>query len=104
MTGKETQPKETESARAHTLLKGLGTFAAATVAGILLLALIGLVPGHQESPLLGKVIAVISLAMFGSAAMGAWLLLKECIGWLWEGFKECLRWLGGANGGIPKSR
>ncbi len=104
MTGKATEPKETEPPRAHTMLKGLGTFVAAVGGGVLLLALIGLVPGHQESPLLGKVIAVVSLAMFISAATGAWLVIKECLGWLWEGFKECLRWLQGAVGGIPKSR
>ena len=89
MTGKETQPKETEPTRVQTLLKGLGTLVAAVVGGVLLLALIGLVPGHQQSPLLGKVIAIVSLVMFLAATMGAWLVIKECLGWLWLTIKRC---------------
>jgi len=103
MTGKETDPKETEPTRVHTMLKGLGTLVAAVVAGVLLLALIGLVPGHQQSRLLGMIIAVVSLGMFLSAAMGVWLILKECIGWSLGGMKEFLRWLWNMFSGIPGS-
>jgi hypothetical protein len=78
-------------------------FVSATVGGVLVLALIGLVPGHQDSPLLGKVIAVVSLAMYGSAGMGAWLVIKECFDGLWEGVGGGLRRLRGAAGRAPKA-
>ncbi|OHB79482.1 MAG: hypothetical protein A2V98_02360 [Planctomycetes bacterium RBG_16_64_12] len=76
MTEKQTQPT-----RLHTLLRGLGTLAAAVGIGVSLLAVIGfLFPHHHDSRVLNLVISVISLAMFGWAAAGIWLIIKAVLG------------------------
>lgn len=72
--------KEKPPSRVRTLLQGLGILVAAVVVGVSLLAVIGLLPGHQESRVLGALIAVISLATMFGMAYGVWLITKALLG------------------------
>ncbi|MFH1269321.1 MAG: hypothetical protein ABIK89_26635 [Planctomycetota bacterium] len=76
MTEKKPQPGQV-----RTVLRGLGTLAAALGGGVALLAAIGcLFPQHQESRVLGTAIGVISLAMMAWAVAGIWLVIKGILG------------------------
>jgi hypothetical protein len=73
---KKTKKEETQPTRLRTLLEGLAMAAGSIVVGISLLALIGLIPGHQESRTLQPVLWVVSLGMMLGAVWGLWMVAK----------------------------
>jgi len=72
--------KDKHPSRLHILLQGLGILVAAVVVGVSLLALIGLLPGHQENRVLVTAISVISLATMAGIVYGVWLITKALLG------------------------
>ena len=79
MTEKE-KPKETPPTRLHTLLRGGAILAGSIAGGVLLLALIGWIPGHQESLILQPVLWIVSLAAMAGTLWGIWLIIKAVLG------------------------
>ncbi len=73
--------KKEEPTRLRTLLEGLGILAGSIVGGLAILAVIGLIPGHQESPPLQPVLMIVSLTMMVGTVWGAWLVIKALLGW-----------------------
>ena len=70
-----------EPTRLRTLLEGLGLLAGSIIGGLAVLGVIGLIPGHQQSPPLQPVLMAVSLAMMGGTVWGAWLVIKSLLGW-----------------------
>jgi hypothetical protein len=80
MTEKETPPKEARPVRLRTLLEGLGILAGSLFGGLAILAVIGLIPGHQEIRVLQPVLMFVSLAMMLGTLWGVWVVVKAVLG------------------------
>lgn len=77
---KKAKDEPTQPTRLRMLLEGLATTAGSVVVGVMLLFLIGLVPGHQESRTLQPVLWGVSLAMILGTVWGVWLIIKAALG------------------------
>jgi hypothetical protein len=80
MTQKKPKEKQTQPTRLRMLAEGAAMLVGSVDIGVGILALIGLIPGHQESRTLQPVLWVVSLAMMGGTVWGAWLIVKAILG------------------------